>query len=46
MIIEKTTLTIKAHQMGKEELKDLLEETKEIKKNHPDIVINIEVIWP
>ncbi len=44
MIIEKTTLNIiKTTNLEKEELMELLKVIKEIRKNYPDIIINIEV---
>lgn len=44
MIIGKTTLNIiKTTNLEKGELMELLEVIEEIRKNYPDIIINIEV---
>lgn len=44
MIIGKTTLNIiKTTNLEKGELMELLKVIKEIRKNYPDIIINIEV---
>lgn len=45
MIMEKTTLTIKITEVDGKKLREILEEIQKARKDHPDIIINIEADW-